>query len=100
MSHESSLGGLSQGFFHPGHALPRRLLWSASLQPPVRLERARATIAVALQCAKLTDPVDGALPHRRPLALALGVEENVLAVDVAKPILRQLRVAVGERGLV
>src|SRR3954463_15589669 len=79
---------------HSCHALARRFFRRAAFQPPVRFERQGAAVAVFLQRAKLVCPGDDAFAHRHPLALTLGIEHDVLAVDVADAILRQLRVTV------
>src|SRR5206468_7383788 len=66
-----SSGRFTQQLLHPGHALPRRFFRRAALEPPVRLERQRALIAIVLQRLELTRPVDNPLSHRHPLALAI-----------------------------
>src|SRR2546427_13136523 len=91
----------SQQFVQAGHALTRGGL-RCSRATPVRLELERAGVSVFPERAKLARPVDDALPHRRPLGLAVaGIadRDDVLAVQMADAILGKLRVAVRIRVL-
>ena len=53
----------------------------------MRLERDRARIAIVLQRAELTEPIDDALAHRRPIGLPVAGVEDVLAVQMTDAVL-------------
>src|SRR5213083_3350652 len=91
--------GSTQQLLHPGKALAARFLRRARASP-VRLKRDGAAVAVLLERAELSGPVDDAATHRGPFPLAVRPAHGVLAVHVSDAALRQPRVAVGVGDLV
>ena len=77
-------------------ASPTLMLVPAGLAAvPVRFKAHGVVVAIALERAELTHPIDDAAAHRRPLKLAVRLANRVFAVAMADAVLGQEIVVVG-----
>src|SRR3954463_1118409 len=95
----SHRAGFLQQRLHSGEALAARCFGGAGAAP-VRFESDRVAVAVALQRAELSGPIDHTAAHRLPFPLAARAARRVLAVHVADAPFRNRRVTAGKGHLV
>src|SRR4249920_3488436 len=88
--------GSLQISFHSSPTLARGFFWRTGTMP-MRFQNHCVVVANLLQCLELADPVDDALPHRRPFIATTRLHDRVFAMAMSDSLFGKKVIAVGER---